>query len=247
VYRYSRRATSTTLRIKVPKANIAASNRHKSANDIVLLLRCDGGIAAAADMAGKAVRKQRSAVVAGARYNSATFPLLPRSPPRATRRATMSEDATIITDLFKSLKHSPFVMIGLDDTPDHSQPMTAQIDGDNRGTLWFFTSRDNRLAIGGAAMMQFVAKGHDLFACVHGTLTADNDPAMIDRLWSKQVEAWFPGGKQDPNLLLMRYDLENTEIGEADVSLTGMAKMLFGGTIKPSEAGSHAEVALHEA
>ncbi len=159
----------------------------------------------------------------------------------------MANDQTMITHLFKALHTSPFVMIGLDDTPDHSQPMTAQIDGDDRDTIWFFTGRDNRMAIGGPAMMQYQSKGHDLFACVHGTLTPDNDPAMIDRLWSNQVEAWFPGGKDDPNLLLMRYAMDNAEIWEADVSLTGMVKMMFGGTIKLSEAGSHAEVALHDA
>lgn len=157
----------------------------------------------------------------------------------------MSDDKQTVADFFKSLKSSPFVMIGLDDTPDHSQPMTAQIDGDDRDTLWFFTGRDNRLAIGGPAMAQYVSKGHDLFACVSGTLTPDNDPVVIDRLWSNQVEAWFPGGKDDPNLLLLRFSLDNAEIWEADVSLSGMVKMMFGGTIRPSEAGSHAEVSLH--
>lgn len=155
----------------------------------------------------------------------------------------MAEPA-IIDRFFKALKHSPFVMIGLDDTPDHSQPMTAQTLEDRQDALWFFTNRDNRLAIAGPAMMQFASTGHDFFACVHGLLSVDQNPALIDRLWSRQVEAWFPGGKDDPNLLLLRYDMESAELWEADVSLTGKAKMLFGGTIKPDEAGDHAEVTL---
>ena len=158
----------------------------------------------------------------------------------------MADDRDMIADLFKALRSSPFLMIGLDDVPDHSQPMTAQLadESEQSHTLWFFMRRDDKLAIGGPAMAQYVSKGHDLFACVHGTLSDDRDPAMVDRLWSKQVEAWFPGGKSDPNLQLMRYDLHNGEIWEADVSLSGRFKMLFGGTIKPQEAGSHAEVAL---
>lgn len=150
----------------------------------------------------------------------------------------------IIDRFFRALKHSPFIMIGLDDTPDHSQPMTAQTLEDRQNRLWFFTSRDNRLAVGGAAMAQFVSKGHDFFACLHGILSADEDRAMVDRLWSKQVEAWFPGGKDDPKLLLLRYDVESAEFWEGDVSITGQVKMLFGGTIKPSETGQHAEVSL---
>lgn len=146
--------------------------------------------------------------------------------------------------LFSKMKNSPFVMIGIDDTPDHSEPMTAQIDDQVKDAVWFFMGRDNRLAIGGRAMAQYVAKGHDFFACMHGTLSPDNDQAKIDQLWSKQVEAWFPQGKDDPNLTLMRYDLDNAEMWESDISVSGRVKMLFGGTIRAEEAGSHDEVVL---
>lgn len=159
----------------------------------------------------------------------------------------MADDRNMLADLFTALRTSPFMMIGLDDTPDHSQPMTAQLPEDDDGArhaVWFFMGRDNKLAIGGEAMAQYVGKGHELFACLHGKLTADNDPAMIDALWSNQVAAWFPDGKSDPNLLLMRYDLDSAEIWEADISLSGRFKMLFGGKIDPQEAGSHAELAL---
>ncbi|MBX9859303.1 MAG: pyridoxamine 5'-phosphate oxidase family protein [Sphingomonas sp.] len=158
----------------------------------------------------------------------------------------MNDPQQITDNLFKALRSSGFIMIGLDDTPDHSQPMTAQLLDDDgaRHAIWFFMGRDNKLSIGGPAMAQYVGKGHDLFACLHGTLTPENDRAMVDQLWSKQVEAWFPQGKADPNLLLMRYDLEDAEIWQSDVSLTGQFKMLFGGTIKPQEVGSHAEVSL---
>lgn len=155
-----------------------------------------------------------------------------------------NDSSTTIADFYKALKHSPFVMIGLDDTPDHSEPMTAQIDNDVQDALWFFSSNDNRLAMGGDAMAQFASKGHDFFACLHGTLSEDNDPSRIDKLWSKQVEAWFPGGKTDPNLLLLRYDIDSAEMWEADVSLSGMVKMMFGGTIKANEVGDHTEMTM---
>lgn len=159
----------------------------------------------------------------------------------------MADNQTSIADFYKALKHSPFVMIGLDDTPDHAEPMTAQIAEGVHDTLWFFTGKDNRVAMGGDAMAQFASKGHDFFACLHGTLSEDDDPAMIDTLWSKQVEAWFPGGKSDPNLLLLRYDIGSAEMWEADLSRSGMVKMMFGGTIRPEEAGDHAEMTLRTA
>lgn len=148
-----------------------------------------------------------------------------------------------VTEAFLSkLKASPFVMVGLTGSGEHSEPLTAQIDDDQPDVLYFFTGRDNRAAPGGKAMAQFVSKGHDFFACLAGTITLDNDRAQIDKLWSKQVEAWFPGGKDDPNLALLRFDIDSAELWEADVSLTGRVKMLFGGRIKPSEEGSHAVV-----
>lgn len=101
----------------------------------------------------------------------------------------MTDSQQITADFFKSLASSPFVMIGIDDTPDHSQPMTAQIAEGDHGALWFFMGRDNKLAIGGSAMAQYVAKGHDMFACLHGTLSEHDDRAMIDALWSPMVEA----------------------------------------------------------
>jgi general stress protein 26 len=144
--------------------------------------------------------------------------------------------------MWKRMTDSPFVMIGLTGGRDHSEPMTVQLDKDQVDTLWFFIGRDNRLAGGGPAMVQFVSKGHDFFACLSGTAKIDNDAGMIEKLWSKQAEAWFPGGKTDPNLALLRFDIADAELWETDISLGGRLKMVFGGTIKPDEAGSHAKV-----
>jgi general stress protein 26 len=139
------------------------------------------------------------------------------------------------------LKDSPFVMIGLIDG-EHSEPMTAQIDDDQPNTLFFFAGRDNRIAKGGDAMAQFVGKGHDFFACLAGNITTDNDRGQIDKLWNNQVEAWFPGGKEDPNLTLLRFDVDSAELWETDISISGRVKMLFGGTIRGGESSSHAVV-----
>jgi general stress protein 26 len=153
----------------------------------------------------------------------------------------MADPQEIKQHFWKKIADSPFVMIGLDDG-GHSEPLTAQLDEDQVDTLFFFIGKDNRLAGGGAAMAQFVSKGHDFFACLAGTARVDNDFAMIDKLWNKQVEAWFPGGKDDPNLALLRFDVDDAEMWETDMSLSGKVKMLLGGKIDPSDDGSHAKV-----
>jgi general stress protein 26 len=152
----------------------------------------------------------------------------------------MTDIQQLKTDLWKRMTDSPFLMIGL--KGGTSEPLTAQLDKDQVDTLWFFIGKDNRLAPGGAAIAQFVSKGHDFFACLSGGVTIDNDRAMIDKLWSKQTEAWFPGGKDDPNLALLRFDIAEAELWEGDVSFAGKLKMIFGGKIKPGEEGGHAKV-----
>ena len=154
----------------------------------------------------------------------------------------MTDTHELKQKMWDKMTEGPFVMIGLTGSGEHSEPLTVQLDKDQVDTLWFFIRRDNRLAKGGAAMVQFVSKGQDYFACLAGTARIDQDRAMIDKLWSKPAEAWFPGGKEDPDLALLRFDIDTAELWESDVSLGGKLKMLFGGTIKPSEAGSHAKV-----
>jgi len=153
----------------------------------------------------------------------------------------MSDAGELKKTLWKKMEGGPFVMIGLDGG-GHSEPLTVQLDKDQVDTLLFFIRRDNRLARGGRAMAHFVSKGHDFFACLSGTARADDDQGLIDKLWSKQAEAWFPGGRNDPYLTLLRFDVDEAELWEADVSVSGKLKMLFGGKINPSEEGSHAVV-----
>ena len=146
----------------------------------------------------------------------------------------------VAAKFLEKLKASPFVMVGLDNSSEHHEPLTAQIDDDQPNTLFFFTGRDNRIAGGGSGMAHFVGKGHDFFACLAGDVARDDDPAQVDKLWNKQVEAWFPGGKAEA--LLLRFDIDSAELWETDLSLSGRVKMLFGGKIQAGESGSHAVV-----
>ncbi len=137
----------------------------------------------------------------------------------------------------KKLKASPFIMIGLLDG-QHAEPMSVKLDDTQANTLFLFSARDNRIAPGGEAMAQFVAKGHDFFACLSGTVGEERDQALFDALWDNHVEAWFPNGK--PDARLNRFDISSVEMWETDVSIAGRLKMITGGTIAAGEASSHA-------
>ena len=151
---------------------------------------------------------------------------------------------------WKSLKSDMTMMIGLDGVEDgHARPMTAQIENEC-GPIWFFTSKDNTMVQtlaagrGHRAIATFAAKGHDLFATVHGNLMVDNDRGVIDRLWNSFIAAWFKNGKSDPKLALLRFDAERAEIWENEFSLVAGIKLLLGVDPKKDYKYKVAEVRL---
>jgi general stress protein 26 len=154
----------------------------------------------------------------------------------------MSDD--IKTRMWKEMADHPYVMAAIEGGGQHSIPMNAVLDKDAHGAFWFYHTKDGRLAKGGRAMVQYVAKGHDLFACISGTLVTETDPAVIDRYWDNTVAAWYEGGRDDPNLLMLRFELDDAEIWTADGSIVGVFKLMTGMTMKGGELGEHAEVSL---
>ncbi|RWE71846.1 pyridoxamine 5'-phosphate oxidase family protein [Mesorhizobium sp.] len=133
---------------------------------------------------------------------------------------------------WKALKSDMTMMIGLDGSNIVPRPMTAQLEAEARGPIWFFTARETELVLGlssgSQATATFVSNGHDLFATVQGRLQIDNDRVVIDRLWNRYVEAWFEGGRDDPKLTLLRFEPEQAEIWLDASSVVSGIKMLLG-------------------
>jgi len=145
---------------------------------------------------------------------------------------------------WEALADSPFVMLQLDGLAASAAPMTAQLDEDAKHAIWFFTGRDNHFARLGPATATFASKGHDLFARFSGTLHEETDRARLDKEWNSFVEAWFPGGKADPNLLLLRLDLGDAAIWAGDLGLLGTVKLALGFLVKERLKGEYAETRL---
>ena len=152
-------------------------------------------------------------------------------------------------DFWKAIASDRTLMLGLDGVADgHVQPMTALVE-DERGPLWFFTTRDNSLvrALGQShrAIAAFVAKDHDLFASLQGELSLSEDRAVVDRLWNPLIAAWYEGGKDDPALVLLRLDPGQAEIWRNASSLLAGAKLLLGADPRRESRENIANVNLH--
>jgi general stress protein 26 len=145
---------------------------------------------------------------------------------------------------WRAFADSPFAMLQLDNDPDSAAPMTAQLDIDADHAIWFFTDRNNRFARMGPTTVTFSSKGHDLFARFHGVLSEETSRERLDKQWSKFVEAWFPGGKNDPNLLMLRMDLGDASIWAAELGVIGTAKMALGIDVSDEVGGQQVATTL---
>jgi general stress protein 26 len=66
----------------------------------------------------------------------------------------------------------------------------------------------------------YAAKGHDLFAHIHGTLVKTTDRAVVDRLWNPVIASWYKDGKDDVDLALLRFDTDSANLWKAETGAT---------------------------
>jgi general stress protein 26 len=128
---------------------------------------------------------------------------------------------------------------------DRSQtrPMST-IKADDQGILWFFSSKASHkvdeLKQDHDVQLFYSHPGKDSYLTVYGKANVMYDRAKIEELWNPILKAWFPEGKDDPNLCIIR-----VEPGEAYYWDNEQSKMMeFLGIIaaavtgKPGLAGS---------
>ena len=82
------------------------------------------------------------------------------------------------------------------------------------------------------------------FVSVSGKATLSKDRAKIDELWDPSVKAWFPEGKEDPELTIIKVTPTKGEYwdtsGNVMIHLFGLAKALATG--KSYEPGDNQKI-----
>lgn len=125
-------------------------------------------------------------------------------------------DADLREHLWDAIEAKRTGMLGACVTPhEHMQPMTAHVERETQ-TLWFYSYNDTDLAnharMGQHAMFCVESKDNLLQACIGGAMHLERDPERIEKFWNPMVAAWFPEGKKDPRLTLIRFDLEDAKV-----------------------------------
>lgn len=107
-----------------------------------------------------------------------------------------------------------------------SRPVATQkteFDGD----LWFFTSAASHKAAEIKAHpkvnVSYASQDRNTYVSVSGTATVRRDRSKIDALWSDVLKVYFPNGKDDPDVTLIRVKVETAEYWDGPGSLAGKA------------------------
>ena len=103
--------------------------------------------------------------------------------------------------------------------PRHFQPMTPFCEREN-GRIWFFVSRTAEIVtcLGDGKQAMFVVQAKDgrFQACIAGELIQDHDRARIDRFWNSAASAYFPHGKDDPDLTMLCFDCSDAALWHSE-------------------------------
>ncbi len=100
----------------------------------------------------------------------------------------------------------------------HSRPMaTREVEFD--GDLWFITGKDSEKAsdLRGSSRVNvsFQDAGKGVFVSASGSAMLVDDRAKIHDLWTDLDKTWFPNGKDDPNITLIKVSVESAEYWES--------------------------------
>lgn len=126
-------------------------------------------------------------------------------------------DKDVAKRLWAEIGKSGLGMLAIvDGDPQHFQPMTAFADPDS-GDIWFYTRAETDLARDashGARQAMFVlqTKDRELQACISGDMTVEMDRETMARFWNPMVAAWYPAGKDDPDLRLLRLQCHEARV-----------------------------------
>lgn len=110
--------------------------------------------------------------------------------------------------VFALTKDIKFCMMVTQGADGHlfARPMAAQ-ERDSMDQLWFFTSVDSgkvREIIGNpAVLLSYSCPEDNNYVSFSGEAAIVRDRSKIDALWSESLKAWFPKGKDDPDIVLI--------------------------------------------
>lgn len=125
-------------------------------------------------------------------------------------------DMDTIVDIVKSAKIA-LLTTSTHSGELHSRPLAVQNE-DFDGYLWFFTQDPSAKVedILGNAQVNVAFDSGKGYLSVAGTAEIVHDRDRVEQYWTPAIEAWFPNGKDDPTVALIRVDAGSAEFWASD-------------------------------
>ena len=152
-----------------------------------------------------------------------------------------------IADKIKDIKTAMLVTLE-DDGCLRSRPMqTLQINGNDLLFLTGYQSGvSHEIAHDSHVNVSYADESKKVFASLSGKATVSKDQALIDELWQEPFRAWFPKGKEDPNIAVLRVQVDHGEYWDTPsgpvVHVIGYVKSILTG--ERAKPGDHEKINL---
>jgi general stress protein 26 len=156
--------------------------------------------------------------------------------------ATPERRADDLQKLRELVKDIDFCMLTtMDKTGDlHSRPMSSNGDIDLNGDIWFFTSaashKVSEIEKLPKVNVSFADPDNQHYISISGNAVLVRDQNKIDELWRPEFKMWFPGGKNDPDIALLRVSLEKAEYWDSPSSTVGFMLNFVSSLVTGKEA-----------
>lgn len=109
-----------------------------------------------------------------------------------------------------------------------SRPMSTQEMSDD-GVLWFFTSDDtakvDEIDGDNRVNLSYAKPDDSTYVSISGRAAVNHDKNKMKELWNPVLTAWFPDGLDQPDLALLKVEVEQAEYWE---TTSGKLVQLFG-------------------
>ena len=136
---------------------------------------------------------------------------------------------TDLQKLRELIKDIDFCMLTtIDEHGDlHSRPMSSNGEIDANGDIWFFTAlsshKVSEVASSPKVNASFADPDNQRYVSITGVAELVQDRVKIDELWKPEFKIWFPEGKDDPEVALLRISLEKAEYWDSPSSTISYA------------------------
>ena len=147
-----------------------------------------------------------------------------------------------LAKLRELLEHFPIAfMVTLVEGHAHARPLgVVSSSKDFSGTLWFITDRRSHkvdeIAGGAETTLIFQNDERGTYAHMRGRAAVVEDRQKLAEMYTTDQRTWFPKGLDDPDMTLVRFDVDDADYWDGHASMVRKA-VAFAKSVVTGQAG----------